>query len=256
MIKGIYQIKTPSSKFFLLPSKSSSLETECLFGEYVQVNEIFKRWALCTLLTDGYVGWTERKNLSKKHKQTHRIIVPRTFILNKKNIKDKSFGYLPLGSSVNVLGIDKVWAKIDLQCLTKGKFGFVPKSHITLSEHKVKDWVNVAESLIYTPYKWGGRDSIGIDCSALVQLSLQTSKINIPRNTSDQVKYKNFHPIKIDNLTRGCLVFWKGHVAITLSKTKIIHANAFHMMVEIELLSSAIERIGKPTSVLFVNSNP
>ena len=69
----------------------------------------------------------------------------------------------------------------------------MPSNHIVEIHHKVKDWVATAQKLEGTPYKWGGRDTIGIDCSALLQLSYQTYGEIIPRNTSEQIKLKKNH---------------------------------------------------------------
>jgi cell wall-associated NlpC family hydrolase len=42
---------------------------------------------------------------------------------------------------------------------------------------------------------------------------------------------------------RGDLFFWKGHVALAVSDTTLIHANVFHMAVAYENISDAITRI-------------
>lgn len=249
IIDNMYQIKTSSSPMFSIPSKKCSLETECLFGETVEIKEKYKNWSLCRLTSDNYEGWLESKDLSKEYKTTHNIIIPRTIISNKPDIKSISLGYLSLGSFVKVNDIYEDWARIDLNLIKKGKYGFIPKSHLIEKKKVLGDYVHISEKLINTPYKWGGRNTIGIDCSALVQLSLQTSKIFVPRNSSEQMNSHYFKPISCHNIKRGCLIFWEGHVAISINKSKIIHANAFHMKVEIENLSSAIKRMGKPVSI-------
>ena len=121
----------------------------------------------------------------------------------------------------------------------------MPSKHIVSLDHRVKDWVAIAELSLGTPYRWGGRDTIGIDCSALLQLSYQTYGEDIPRNTSQQVKLKKKYVKDINNLKRGCVVFWKGHVGIMIDKFNCIHANAFHMQTKIEPLNRIIKRIGK-----------
>ena len=87
--------------------------------------------------------------------------------------------------------------------------GHVPAHHLAPLGHVVADWVAVAESLIGTPYRWGGRDGIGIDCSALVQLSLAAGGIRAMRNSGDQEKPSADHRSSL-GLVRGDLVFWKG----------------------------------------------
>ena len=102
--------------------------------------------------------------------------------------------------------------------------------------------MSIAEKLIGTPYVWGGRNSIGLDCSALLQLSYQTYGENIPRNSIDQsllskeiIKNKN-------EIKRGFVIFWKGHVGIMVDEMNCVHANAYHMEVSKEPLVNIIER--------------
>ena len=106
-----------------------------------------------------------------------------------------------------------------------------------------KEWIDVAFSFLGAPYLWGGKTFIGIDCSGLVQLALSASGILVPRNTDEQAK--NFHNrLKtVSKIERGCLIFWKGHVAIVLKKNKLLHSNAYHMCVQTEPLNKALSRI-------------
>ena len=130
----------------------------------------------------------------------------------------------------------------------------MPKQHLIEISEKVSDWVNVAETFLNTPYKWGGRDSLGIDCSALVQLSLQAGGIKFPRNSSQQRLFKNLRLINYDKVQRGNLIFWKGHVGIILNHKEMIHSNSFSMMVSIEKTDNVIKRIGKPFEIYgFIN---
>ena len=69
--------------------------------------------------------------------------------------------------------------------------------------------------------------------------------IQFPRDTSDQILSSQIIEINRDQVTRGSLVYWKGHCAIFVDEINIIHSNAFHMLVKIEpfdLVSSRIEK--------------
>ena len=84
----------------------------------------------------------------------------------------------------------------------------MPFKHIVKINHKVNDWVKVAEQFLNVPYKWGGRDSMGIDCSALIQLSLETFGINFPRDTALQI-LENYEKITLNNVKEDQLFFGK-----------------------------------------------
>ena len=128
--------------------------------------------------------------------------------------------------------------------------GYVPKNHIVEINKKVKDWVKKAQELEGVPYRWGGRDTIGIDCSSLLQLAYQTYGQVISRNTSDQVNLEKPIISEFNNLRRGCVIFWKGHVGIMIDKFNCIHANAYHMKTVTEPLIDIINRMDKDHQIV------
>ena len=134
------------------PTDTSPLETECLFDETVEILEECLEWVYCKLNTDNYCGWTKKEGLGKLKNPTHRVIVKRSFIYINKSPKSNSLFYLPMGAKI-------------------------------LVENIKSDWAEVAQLLEGTPYKWGRRDTIGLDCSALLQLFYQTYGETIPSNT-------------------------------------------------------------------------
>tara|TARA_E500000178_G_scaffold205604_1_gene203155 strand:+ start:873 stop:1628 length:756 start_codon:yes stop_codon:yes gene_type:complete len=226
------------------PTETSLLETECLFGEMVEVIEERSGWVYCKLNTDNYCGWIKKEGLRKLNNPTHRVIVKRSFIYINKNPKSNTLFYLPMGARISVKNIKFDWAEISFYYNNKFQTGYVPKKHIVELHHKVKDWVNVAQRLEDTPYKWGGRDTIGLDCSALLQLSYQTYGEVLPRNTSQQIQLNKKNINNICDLKRGCVVFWRGHVGIMIDNKNCIHANSFHMSTVTEPLFDIINRMG------------
>lgn len=106
------------------------------------------------------------------------------------------------------------------------------------------DFAGTAERLVGTPYLWGGRTSLGLDCSGLVQLCLAVAGIAAPRDADQQERsLGDAVPPDRETLARGDLVFWRGHVGLMLDATRLIHANGFHMAVAVEPLETAVARI-------------
>ena len=231
---------------------TSSLETECLFGELVEIIEEHLDWVYCKLTTDNYYGWVKKKNLGILKKPTHRVISTRSFIYKVNNGKSDIALYLPMGSQLAIEKIKSGWAETKFTLDNMIKVGYVPSNHIVEIQNKVTDWVATAQKLEGTPYRWGGRDTVGLDCSALLQLSYQTYGQIIPRNTIDQVKLKKPNLKKISDLKRGCVVFWKGHVGIMVNNKDCIHANAFHMKTVTEPLNDIINRMGEDNQIIKV----
>jgi cell wall-associated NlpC family hydrolase len=121
--------------------------------------------------------------------------------------------------------------------------GFIPNRHLAPLTSRESDFVAVAERFVGAPYLWGGKSSLGVDCSGLVQIALTACGIPCPRD-SDMQEGALGKPVSLAGLQAGDLIFWKGHVAIARARNSLIHANAFHMAVVIEPVAEAVTRIG------------
>ena len=123
--------------------------------------------------------------------------------------------------------------------------GVLPDPRLTIQYYlqpvETADFVDIAERFLGVPYLWGGRSSYGIDCSALVQIAMQTVGLQAPRDSDMQLAELGT-PVKAP-LQRGDLVFWKGHVGVMRDGETLLHANAHHMAVASEPLADAQARI-------------
>ena len=175
-----------STEMRLKPSIESTLETECLFGERVEILDTNSEWLFCKLTTDDYHGWINKKSIGILKPITHRVIEKRSFLLTHKDVKSNIIHDVPMGSLLSIKKFIYEWAEVNLSEKHNYKTAYIPKIHIVEKNHKVKDWVSSAEKLLETPYRWGGRNTMGIDCSALLQLSYQTFGEDIPNTNYQQ----------------------------------------------------------------------
>jgi cell wall-associated NlpC family hydrolase len=219
--------------------------TEALHGERVVVYEIDSEGlAWGQLQRDRYVGWLPANALGRPGAApTHRISALRTLGFPGPDIKKPPLAAYPFGAEIVV-------TRADTKFVTTDGGLCIPAQHVADIAAKAPDYVAVAERFLGTPYLWGGKTSLGIDCSGLVQVSLQAASIPCPRDSDMQAALGK--PIEISELRRGDLVFWKGHVAIARDAATIVHANAHHMMVVVEPVATAVDRIkaaggGDPT---------
>ena len=221
------------------PAPDAPLDTQALFGEDVMLYEDHEGWGWVQLARDGYVGYMSMAALVEgRIKPTHRVTVNRSFVYPGPDLKFSARDALPLGAAVRVRATKGGFAQID-----DGAFVF--SAHLLPSGENQQGFVAVAERLLHAPYLWGGKTSLGIDCSGLVQISLGAAGIDAPRDT-DLQELALGTPIAVATdlagLRRGDLVFWRGHVGIMRDETTLLHANAHHMLVASEPLRIARDR--------------
>jgi cell wall-associated NlpC family hydrolase len=234
-----HQVAAPSLPLRSEPRSDSTLNTEALLGETLTVYDENEGWAWVQLDQDGYVGYMPSAGLVPNVTvPTHRIAALRTYVFPEPDSKVPPLALLSLNANIAV-------AKSVGSYLQLESGGFVYGAHAVPLGVIAPDYVAVAEGFLGTPYLWGGRTSVGTDCSGLVQLAAAAAGHAVPRDadmqaaeTGDEIDWQGGA-----ELARGDLIFWDGHVGIMTSADDFLHANAFHMAVEIEPFAQAKDRI-------------
>jgi len=222
------------------PFSGAALDTQALKGERVTVyDRTDEGWAWGQLQGDGYVGWLPDLALYRPGPEpTHKVTALRTFAFPGPSIKLPPVDTLPLGARIAVVRVQDSFA-------VTSEGHYLPQQHLRPVDVFEQDFVAVAERFVGTPYLWGGKSSLGIDCSGLVQVALSASGTGCPRDSDMQESGlgRTLSAAETSHLQRGDLIFWKGHVAIARDATTIVHANAHHMATAIENTRDAIARI-------------
>jgi cell wall-associated NlpC family hydrolase len=235
------QVVSPTAPLRRAPGNNAMLDTEALLGERVDVYEIAGDFAWGQLRTDGYVGYLPLAALGEPSGQpTHRVTALRSFTYPGPSIKLPPLHFLSLGALTEAKERDG-----DFVATRDGHYLWA--AHLSPLESFVTDYVSVAERFLGTPYLWGGRSSLGLDCSALVQLAMAAAGMACPRDSDMQESLGQ--PIAtgeaLRGLERGDRVHWKGHVGIMTDAETLLHANGFHMQVVMEPLAGARDRIAE-----------
>ena len=192
--------------------ENSKLSSQILYGEKFSIIKKYKDWYKIKTDYDKYVGFIKSKKFKEfTHKPTHKVSSLKANVFSKPLKSSKIKMKLSFTSLLqiksrknNFLNFDNYWIQ---------KSDVVPINYKEKIFYKITIFKNVK-------YKWGGKKFDGIDCSGLVQLFYKFNNLYCPRDTGPQFRYfKKFKSIK-----KNAIIFWKGHVAVCLSKRKLIHA--------------------------------
>lgn len=232
----------PAAPMTATPDGAAPMTTQLLFGERLEVLEAEGLWAWGQAALDGYVGYVPAACLDLPEMlgaaaPTHRVAAVSTHVYPEPQVRARPGAALTFGARVAVAGE----AAAGWLGLASG--GFVPARHLAPLDAVGADPVAAAETLLGVPYLWGGRSAFGIDCSGLVQVAMQAAGRDCPRDSDMQAAALGRDLGPGERLRRGDLVFWKGHVGIMQSATRLLHATGAFMAVVSEPLAGARARI-------------
>ncbi len=220
-------------------NSKSEVITQMIYGDSFFLKKRSKNWLKIKIKEDDYVGFIKNKKYFKYEKPTHKVSELFAKIYKKPNTRQPC-GKLTFGSKIKsvrkfngFLNFDRKWIKVkDVKPIK-----FVNKNIFS----KIKIFKNIR-------YKWGGKSFKGIDCSALVQVCFNFNNKFCPRDSRDQLKYfkKN---IKLEKIKKNDIIFWKGHVAVAISKKNLIHAYGPMKKTVIMKIKHTIDKIKKTANL-------
>ena len=204
---------------------------------------------------DRYVGWVLMEALSSPILEpTHQIKVGRLHTYAEPKISGAPQFVLGTGAQLTATG------------QTQGRYieferaGWIVDHLVAPADYPEEDPVTVAERFLNTPYLWGGRDCLGVDCSGLVQVAFAVCGVEAPRDSDMQQAWLGEAIPDWQTpgaLRRGDMVFWKGHVGLMADPETLLHANGTFMTTMTEPFKPAIARIaneyGEPLEARRVN---
>jgi cell wall-associated NlpC family hydrolase len=216
------------------PRPDSEQRDQILFGEPFEVVAEEAGWAFGRAGRDGYVGFVPAANLAPEtDPPTHWVRALRTLAFPQPDFKSTPPLLLSMNALVRVVGQEGRYLHAD-------GAGWIVEHHLSPIGTVERDPAEVAERFLGAVYQWGGRESLGLDCSGLVQQALYACGLPCPRDSDMQEALGR--EVQPDALRRNDLVFWDGHVGLMLDDHRLIHANASHMAVAVEALDEAAAR--------------
>ena len=195
-------------------STSSEIMTQMIYGDTFSAIKKTNKWWKIKIKEDGYIGFIKKKNFIKFVRPTHKVSKLSAKIYKKPNFKKPS-GKLTFGSRIKLDGKSSKFIKF--------QNNWIEKKNLKPIKFKNKNPFSNINIFKNVRYKWGGKTFKGLDCSALIQLLFNYNNRYCPRDAKDQVRYfkKN---VNLKNIKKNDIIYWKGHVAVAISKKKLIHA--------------------------------
>ena len=223
----------------------TGMGTQALFGQRFDVIHVKAGVAygvLYSILPSSaridYIGNLPEQALSDApHKPTYRVTVIAAAVFESADIKSKLLNSVPRNASLS--------GTVDGDFLHLVQGGYVHLRHLSpVNGNASRTYMALAEDMLGLPYIWGGTGHIGVDCSGLVQSALAANGVDAPRD-ADQQEAVLGDLIRFEDRQSGDLLFWSGHVGIVVERDQLLHANAHHMCVALEPVTTAVERIGE-----------
>jgi gamma-D-glutamyl-L-lysine dipeptidyl-peptidase len=194
-------------------SHKSELVSQLLFNETYSIIKEEKEWTFVRCLHDNYEGWLSSDQIryisEEVYETPFQYYSPELILWNKKLQQ-----YLFMGSPFNRLPVKSKYNKIEIVC-------------------------RAAEQFVNTPYLWGGRSPLGVDCSGLMQVVFRMCGLLLPRDASEQAEIGK--TVAFGEHKRGDLAFFENksgeisHVGLVCGEQSILHASGW---VRIDLLTS------------------
>ena len=220
-------------------STKSEIVTQMIYGNSFSITKKTKKWLKIKITEDNYKGYIQNRKFDKFIKPTHKIHILKAKIYKFPNKKNK-INELTFGSKIKS-------EKKKFQFI-KFKKGWIEKKDLKTISFKENNIFNKINLYNNVRYKWGGKSFKGIDCSALIQVCVNFNNKFCPRDARDQLKYfkKN---VRLENIKKNDIIYWKGHVAVALSKKKLIHAYGPLKKTIIMSIDETIKRIEKTANL-------
>ena len=218
----------------------SKVVTQLLYGDTFKKLKESRSWIKIKSDLDNYIGYIKDKKFSLNCKNTHKISVLCANLYSKPNGKNKINKKLSFGSKIKVTNKEGNFYKFDNL--------WIKKKDLKKINFKTKDIFKDINKFINVKYKWGGKHFSGVDCSGLIQLFLNFNNKFCPRDTGDQIKYFK-KKVKLEKIRKNDLIFWKGHVALIISKNSLIHGYGPLKKVTKMPINKTIDRICKTANL-------
>ncbi len=192
--------------------------SQLLYGDCFKIIDQRKSWIKIRNQWDEYEGWITINQYQEIPEELYKNKVELKLkhssnLMDYISLSNSELFPIPLGSDLTYIDFLNHQFEGEFK-LTKGK----------------NDLIKTAFSYLHTPYLWGGKSPLGIDCSGFTQMVYKLNGIALKRDASQQAK-QGITLSFIDESEPGDLAFFDNkegiitHVGILLQDHRIIHSH-------------------------------
>jgi hypothetical protein len=205
-------------------SDKSEMVNQILFGEHFKVLECKSKWSKIRLAHDKYEGWICNKQWIEIDKNTYNELDQLTPTITTDIldiVESETTTTVPIGSTLPFYKDGEFYIN---------NLKFKHQGITTTGSKEKEEIVNNSMMYLNSPYLWGGRSPLGIDCSGFTQIVYRLQGIDIPRDAYQQAEIGSTLSF-IEESEPGDLAFFDDkegnitHVGIILENNYIIHAS-------------------------------
>ena len=221
-------------------STKSNIVTQLIYGDTFKVLKKSGDWIKIKNDYDHYKGFIKKRKFPINQKNTHKVYSLYADLYSEPKNKSKIKKKLTFASKIKVLEKNKIFYRFDNL--------WIKKKDLKQINYKEKEIFKNIKIFLNRKYKWGGKHFSGVDCSGLLQLFFYFNNKFCPRDTKDQIKYfKN--KVRLNKIKKNDLIFWRGHVALVISKKKLLHAYGPFKKTVIMPINKTIDRIQRTANL-------
>ena len=216
------------------PSEGAEQLTQLLFAEPCEVLDRLPRWTKIRSTLDTQEGWVDFKMVSLAPSliasSPHRLEAV---------VATPMAAATPMDGGADLL----LTLGTRLPNYSHGTFEVLGKQYLInpagvrgeRREARGEEICAIAQTLLNTPYLWGGKNAMGMDCSGFTQVVYAAMGVNLLRNAREQMTQGELVP-SLAEAQPGDLAFFDhadrdpkatniSHVGMLLSPTEIIHCS-------------------------------
>ena len=229
-----HQFVTSSHTFLRLrPDAKAEVASEAVYGEALIIFDKQGNFCRVAKQRDHYLGWINVADMGHSVPEpSHQFSAPRGHLFATPKVSAERILELCYGSGLRVLQTEGDWVSVEVAKAQKGYVRSTLLRSLAPLEPHAKNITQFALRFLETPYVWGGTTAWGLDCSGLAQSVYAAFGLSLPRDADQQEVLGE--RVDLANIQAADLVFFPGHVALSLGGSKILHANAHHMRVTID----------------------